>query len=103
MALAQARIADANETRFLLQVRYGRAPAITHAGLQSAHHLMNDHRNGSTIRNASFDAFWDELAEAISVCVGRRAWDGRGSLIRTLEVAFARSLRHCAQRSHASI
>jgi len=70
MALAQASIADANETRFLLQVSDGRAPAITHAGLQAAHHLMNDHRNGSTIRNTSFDAFWDELGQAISVGVG---------------------------------
>jgi len=45
MALAQPGAADAHEARFLQQLGNRGAAAIPHAGLQSAHHLINDHRD----------------------------------------------------------
>jgi hypothetical protein len=44
MAFAKACNADADETRFLQQLRNRRASAIPHARFQPAHHLVNDHR-----------------------------------------------------------
>jgi len=45
MAFAQACHADADEARFLQQLRNRRASAISHAGLQATNHLVNDHRH----------------------------------------------------------
>src|SRR5271166_5297257 len=42
MAFAQAGSADAHESRLLLQLGDRLAAAVTHAGLQSAHHLVDD-------------------------------------------------------------
>jgi len=43
MALAETRAADANEACLLQEFRNGRASAIAHPRLQSAHHLVNNH------------------------------------------------------------
>ena len=43
VALAESCAADADEARFLQEFGDGGATAVSHAGTQSADHLMNDH------------------------------------------------------------
>src|SRR5690348_15907199 len=43
MALAQAGAADAYETRLLEEFGNGGTAAVSHSGLQSSHHLVDDH------------------------------------------------------------
>src|SRR5579863_10714248 len=70
------------------------APAISHAGLEAADHLVNDHRHRSAIGNPALDAFGDEFVQAVGLAVGRSGGGIAGS--DALEVALARSLGHGA-------
>src|ERR1700693_4019639 len=45
VALAESGAADADEARFLQEFGDGGAAAVSHAGFQSADHLMDDHRD----------------------------------------------------------
>src|SRR6187200_565369 len=51
MALAEAGKSLADKRRLLLQIRNGLTSAIAHAGLHSAHHLINMRRQQSFIRH----------------------------------------------------
>src|SRR5450631_1687784 len=102
VALAEAGAADAHEASLLQQFWNGGASAITHAGLQSADHLMDDHRDRTAVGNAPFNSLGDELGEAVGIAVGRGDRGG-GITLGALEVTFAGSLRHGADRAHAAI
>src|SRR5271169_6333737 len=61
VAFAQAGAADADEARFLQQLWNRRAAAVAHARLQSADHLVDDHRDRAAVGNASLNTFGDQL------------------------------------------
>src|ERR1700731_1023013 len=59
VTLAQAGSTDAYEPSLLLQISNCLASAISHARFQPADHLMNDHRYGAAIGNATFNSLRD--------------------------------------------
>src|SRR5207245_9688459 len=69
VAFPQAGAADANEARLLEQLRNRRAATVTHAGFQSADHLVNNHCDGPAVGHSSLDAFRNELRQAVGVVI----------------------------------
>src|SRR5580692_912707 len=102
VAFAESGAADAHEAGFLQEFGDGGAAAVAHAGFQSANHLVDDHGDGTAIRDASFNAFGNEFAEAVGFAVHRR--DGGGGIaFSVLEITFAGTLCHGADGAHATI
>ncbi len=102
VAFAESGAADAHEAGFLQEFGDGGAAAVAHAGFQSANHLVDDHGDGTAVGNASFNAFGNEFAEAVGFAIDRRDGGG-GFAFGALEIAFAGTLRHGADRAHAAI
>src|SRR5215470_842925 len=69
VALTQARAADADETRFLLQLKDAVRAAIAHTGAQTTDELVDHLRQRASIRHTPFDSFRHQLAHAISGAV----------------------------------
>src|SRR6478752_2900192 len=57
VAFTQAGAADADEARLLLQLRNAGGAAVSHAGAQPAHKLVDHLRQRAAIRHASLDSF----------------------------------------------
>jgi len=87
VTLTQALAGDADELGVVAQIRDRFGAGVAHAGAQAAHELTDDRGQGAAMRNAAFDAFWNQLF------VGRAA----------LAVAILAALFHGAQRAHAAV
>src|SRR5262249_30038174 len=87
VALAETLRRDANESRALLQLADRTRADVAHAGAKTSDELIENRRERAAIRNASLDAFRNEL-------LVRRA---------RLAVAIFAALLHRAERAHASI
>src|SRR4029079_1832127 len=61
MAFAESCDRLADERRILLELGNRLSSAITPSGLETSHALVDDRRQGSLVRHASFDAFRHEL------------------------------------------
>src|SRR5262249_10459753 len=66
VAFAQARAADADEPRLLLKLCNGTGAAISHAGAQAAHKLIDHRRHGAAIRNTPLNALPDAFTQTIA-------------------------------------
>ena len=87
MAFLQARSCDADKLPLPAQVLDGRRAAVTHAGAQAAHQLIDRIGQWSLIRHATLHAFRHQL------------------LVGLLEIAVAGAvgLCHGAQAAHAAV
>ena len=70
--------------------------------LQTTDHLVNDHRNGTAIRDASFDSFRNQFAETVGFVRRHPAWR-RKSRHRCFGNSARLIRRHGAERSHAAV
>src|SRR4030095_6216081 len=61
MAFAESCDRLADERRILLELGNRLASAIAHPGLEPSDELVDDRRQGSLVRHASFDAFRHEV------------------------------------------
>src|SRR5260370_12375388 len=102
VAFAQAGTADADEAGFLEQLRKSRAAAVAHAGFEASDHLIKNHRDRTTIWDAGFNSFGDQLGQAIGIDPHVRDSD-RGFCVGALEVTLAGTGGHSSERSHATI
>ena len=90
---------------FCLQLFDGAAAEVAHAGAQAADELVDHGFERAAMRNAAFDAFGDELGEAVAAVAfargdgGALGAGGVGHVVRALEVALAGALRHGARAS----
>ena len=69
VAFSQASAADAYETGLLQKFGNRRAAAVSHAGFESADHLVNDHGKRATVWNASLDTLGNKLGEPIRFAI----------------------------------
>jgi hypothetical protein len=85
----------------LLQLFDGGAAEVAHAGAQAADELVDHGFERAAMGHAAFDAFGDELGEAVAAS-SRAVMEGRSPLASrhvglALEVALAGALRHGAE------
>ena len=108
VAFAQSGVRDAHEAGLGLQIFDGSAAEVAHSGAESADELVDHGFERSAVRYASFDAFGDELGEAVAALFpcGNGGPVAGGKFLDvgfTLEVAFAAALGHGAEAAHAAI
>ena len=66
VGFAQAGVGDADEARFLWSSSMVAQPQIAHAGAQAADELVDHGFERPAIGHAAFDAFGNELGEAVA-------------------------------------
>src|SRR5882724_394057 len=89
MALTQTGPADADKARLLLKFRNGFSAAITHAGAEPAHQLVNHFRQRTPIRHPAFNPFRHQLIQAIAAAVSFAHGHGvSGGIFHALGVTF---------------
>ena len=91
---------------FCLQLFDGGAAEVAHAGAQAADELVDHGFERAAVRDAAFDAFGDELGEAVlaagasrAVTVAALGARRLGHVLAALEVALAGALRHGGRAS----
>src|SRR6476661_3870 len=87
MAFAESCDRLADERRILLELGDRPASAIAHSGFEPSDKLIDDRRQGSLVRHASFDTFRHELLWGTTA----------------LAIPIAAAPLHGADRSHASV
>ena len=66
VGFAETGVGDANEAGVSLEVGDGFAAEIAHAGAEAADELKDHGLEGAAVGDAAFDAFGDELGEAVA-------------------------------------
>src|SRR5262245_5350161 len=94
VALTQAGAADANEPRFLLQLRNCPGAAIAHTRTQAADELVHHLRQRAAVGHATLDPFRHQLCQTVAVGPAERKSSfggGGGRLVHFLGVTLART------------
>ena len=80
VALSQARVRDADEAGFCLEIRDRLTAKIAHSGAKAADQLVHHGFEGSAVGHAAFNSFGTNFESRLPELLSRAVNDGRSPL-----------------------
>src|SRR6476469_886416 len=101
MAFAESCYRLADERRILLELGNRLASAIAHPGLEPSDELVDDRRQGTLVRHASFDAFRHEFlgrTPALAIPIAAAPFPGADRSHASVHLVRSRLVKHGLSR-----